>query len=162
MLDTVYIDFSKAFDKCDHGILLHKLKKMGIQGKLGRWIHNFQHERKQKVLVNKLKSSSSILKSGVPQGSVLGPILFLFYICDIGKDLIATILIYVDDTKVKMEVNSQEDVEELQSEIQKLDKWATDNNMKFNKKKVQVMRFGQNKDLKENKTYFSGNYDEVI
>ena len=135
---------------------------MGIKGKLGRWIQNFLNQRQQKVVVNKMKSSSSTVKSGVPQGSVLGPILFLIYICDIGKDLLANILVYVDDTKVKQKVVTIEDVENLQVELEKLDKWAKDNNMEFNKKKFQVIRYGQNEELKNNTTYFAGNYDEVI
>ena len=89
-------------------------------------------------------------------------ILFLIYICDIGKDLIANILVNVDDTKVKQKVVTIEDVEKLQVELAKLDKWAKDNNMEFNKKKFQVMRYGQNEELKNSTTYFAGNYDEVI
>ena len=135
-LDTIYLDFSKAFDKCDHGILLQKIKKMGITGKLGRWIQSFLNNRMQKVMINKMKSKGSRIKSGVPQGSVLGPILFLIYIADIGKDLLASTLVYVDDTKVKQKVMTEHDVERLQVELEKLEKWSKENNMEFNKKKV--------------------------
>ena len=161
-LDTIYLDFLKAFDKCDFGILLNKIKKMGIKGKIGRWIQSFLHQRQQRVVVNKRMSTASVLKSGVPQGSVLGPVLFLIYICDIGKDLTASTLVYVDDTKVKKTVKTEEDVEELQLELEKLNNWSENNNMEFNKKKFQVIRYGENEDLKNETLYFAGNYDEVI
>ena len=131
-LDAVYLDFSKAFDKCDHGILLHKMKRLNIKGKLGRWLKNFLTERNQVILVNKVKSKYSKLVSGIPQGSVLGPILFLIYISDISQDLCANTLVYVDDTKVKQRVTSESDVEELQQELIKLNKWAKANKMEFN------------------------------
>ena len=72
----MYLDFLKAFDKMDFGISLHKARNLGITGKLGRFIHNFLSGRKQEVLVKGKKSQVSILKSGVPQGSVLGTLLF--------------------------------------------------------------------------------------
>ena len=100
-VDTVYLDFSKAFDKCDHGILLHKIRKLNIKGKLGRWLQNFLKNRKQAVIVDRVKSTWSEIISGIPQGSVLGPILFLIYISDIGEELNVKALVYVDDTKVK-------------------------------------------------------------
>ena len=161
-VDAVYLDFSKAFDKCDHGILLHKIKKLKIKGKLGRWLQNFLEGRKQVVLVDRVKSKWSEIVSGIPQGSVLGPILFLIYISDIGEGLTAQTLVYVDDTKVKQKVNTEEDVENLQRELEKLDKWANDNNMNFNGKKFQVVRYGPNEELKNNTEYFSGVYDEII
>ena len=161
-VDAVYLDFSKAFDKCDHGILLHKIKKLRIKGKLGRWLQNFLQGRKQVVLVDRVKSKWSEIVSGIPQGSVLGPILFLIYISDIGEDLTAQTLVYVDDTKVKQKVNTEEDVENLQKELEKLDNWAKSNNMNFNGKKFQVVRYGPNEELKNSTEYFSGSYDEII
>merc|ERR1711963_635569 len=131
-VDTVYLDFSKAFDKCDHGILLHKIKKLKIKGKLGCWIQNFLKDRKQAVIVDRVKSTWSEIISGIPQGSVLGPILFLIYISDIGENLSTKALVYVDDTKIKQKVNSEEDVECFQKELEKLDEWAKSNNMQFN------------------------------
>ena len=71
-------------------------------------------------------------------------------------------MVYVDDTKLKNKVNCEEDVEELQSELEKLDMWAKYNCMEYNKKKFQVMRYSQNEDLKKNTTYFAGTYDEFI
>ena len=163
-LDAVYLDFSKAFDKCDHGVLLHKIKRLRIKGKLGKWLQNFLTGRQQVILVNKVKSKYSKLVSGIPQGSVLGPILFLIYISDIGQDLSANTqtLVYVDDTKVKQRVTSEEDVEVMQQELIKLDNWAKTNNMEFNKGKFVVLRYGENEILKEETDYFSGNFEEII
>ena len=148
-LDTIYLDFSKASDKYDHGILLHKIKTLGIKGKLGRWIYSFLTERFQEVLVKGRKSTRSHLKSGVPQGSVLGPILFLIYISDIAEDLLANVLVYVDDTKLRHKVQTTEDVEFVQKELLKLHEWGIRNNMEFNSKKFQVVRYGADNDLKD-------------
>ena len=114
------------------------------------------------MLVNGRKSSKSKLVSGVPQGSVLGPILFLIYISDIAKELITSTLVYVDDTKVNKIVKTEEDVELMQEELHKLYQWGRKNNMEFNGKKFQVIRYGRNVDLKESTDYFAGNFDEVI
>ena len=161
-LDSIYLDFSKAFNKCDHGILLHKIKSLGIKGKIGRWIYSFLIGRLQEVLVKGHKSSKSPLKSGVPQGSVLGPILFLIYVSDIGEDLVASVLVYVDDTKLTHKVKNEKDVEFVQDELKKLHQWGQKNNMEFNGNKFQVVRYGQDVKLKEDTIYLSGDYEEVI
>ena len=161
-LDTIYLDFAKAFDKCDHGILLAKLKALGVRGRTGRWIYSFLTGRIQKVIVKGRKSKGSVLKSGVPQGSVLGPILFLVYISDIARDLTASTLVYVDDTKLRQSIKTEEDVETMQKELEKLFTWGTNNNMEFNGSKFQVIRYGNNEDIKNDTTYFTGDYNEII
>ena len=81
-VDSVYLDFAKAFDKCDHGILIHKLCKIGFGGALGRWIYSFLTRREQYVELDHIQSKVVEVKSGVPQGSVLSALLFIIYIND--------------------------------------------------------------------------------
>ena len=155
-------NISKAYDKVDHGILLHKLRKLGISGNLGRWIMSFLTGRRQEVLVRGHKSRSSILISGVPQGSVLGPLLFLIFIGDISDGVSAVTLVYVDDSKVKDRVTSEADVEKLQTNLDKIYEWENKKNMKFNGGKFQVVRYGRNQVLKEETMYFTGGMESVI
>ena len=84
-IDVVFLDFAKTFDKVDHGILLHKIKALGITGKMGVWIHAFLTGRLQAVTVDGWKSQEAEVISGVPQGSVLGSFLFLIHMGDIGE-----------------------------------------------------------------------------
>ena len=81
------MDFAKAFDKCDINILLHKAKALGIKGNLLRWIANFLKERKQKVVVENTASETTEITSGIAQGTVLGALLFLIYIADLGENI---------------------------------------------------------------------------
>ena len=161
-IDCVYLDFAKAYDKVDHGILLHKLKALGISGHIGRWLMNFLTGRLQEVLVKGRKSQVFILVSGVPQGSVLGPILFLIFIGDISAGVVATILVYVDDSKVIKKVNTEEEVEELQEDLNQIYRWEKTNNMMFNGGKFLVVRYGANTELKQNTLYFTGEMQDVI
>ena len=161
-IDVIYLDFSKAFDKVDHGVLLHKLRSLGITGRVGRWIMNFLQMRRQQVMIRNQKSESTILKSGVPQGSVLGPLLFLIFISDMGKDVLASILLYVDDSKIKDSIATDEDVIKLQNNLDEIFKWEDANNMKFNGDKFQVLRYGNNQTVKEETLYFTGNMENII
>ena len=86
-IDMIYLDFAKAFDKVDHGVLLHKLKSMGITGDLGNWLLNFLSDRKHFARMPGGISNDGPVLSGVPQGTVLGPLLFLVLLSDISKDI---------------------------------------------------------------------------
>ena len=106
-VDTIYLDFSKAFDKVDHKILMGKLKAIGIGGKLAKWIQSFLLDRKQVVLVNGTKSGCVPVKSGVPQGSVLCPLLFKIMMMDIeAKVTESFISCFADDTRLSKEISS--------------------------------------------------------
>ena len=96
---AIYLDFAKAFDKVDHGILLTKVKGYGIQGKLANWLQTFLTTRTQQVRVGDFLSEEVAVLSGVPQGSVLGPLLFIVYMIDISEDLDGILIgSFADDT----------------------------------------------------------------
>ena len=100
-VDSVYLDFEKAFDKVDHGLLCHRLKEKRIWGKTGIWLADFLKNRVQKVIANGEVSSYEKIISGVPQGSVLGPLLFLLVINSIGDlDINLFMSCFADDTKI--------------------------------------------------------------
>ena len=163
--EVVYLDFSKAFDKVDHWLLLLKLKKLGITGKLGRWLGNFLYRRLQAVRVGSRVSSWAHVVSGTPQGSVLGPLLFLVFISDLGMDLgpeSSTILKYVDDTKLIKGVSCPEDVEALQEDLEHLYSWQRANNMDWNASKFLALRMGANSQLRESTLLFTPDTGEPI
>ena len=139
-----------------------KLKKIGITGKVGRWIAAFLLDRRQQVMVKGHKSGASCLKSGVPQGSVIGPLLFLIYIGDIDDEVLAKVLVYVYDSKVKDKISNEGDVMKLQEELDKIYKWEDENNMKFNPDKFQLLRYGKDTELKETTMYFKSEMENVI
>ena len=91
-VDSIYLDFSKAFDKCDHGIILDKLTTLGVSGKLHNWLQDFLQNRKQQVVVQGCASEPVTVTSGVPQGSVLGQLLFLILMYDIADGVRESIL----------------------------------------------------------------------
>ena len=141
--DVIYLDFSKAFDKVDHYILLQKLEKIGIKGRLLQWIENFLTSRTQVVAVDGSLSEIEGVISGVPQGTVLGPLLFLVHIGDIDSTLrYATASSFADDTRIMMKVGSSEDCNKLQQDLESVYQWARINNMTFNENKFEHIRYG--------------------
>ena len=142
-VDVVYLDFAKAFDKVPHKRLLSKLEVRGITGQILRWIDGWLSNRRQKVSVDGELSEWAIVKSGVPQGSVLGPLLFLVYINDIDEDISSKFGKFADDSKVAKVVNTTDDAEILREDLVKLQNWSHDWQMEFNSDKCQVMHIGK-------------------
>uniref|UniRef100_K7F105 Reverse transcriptase domain-containing protein n=1 Tax=Pelodiscus sinensis TaxID=13735 RepID=K7F105_PELSI len=143
-VDIVYLDFQKAFDKVPHQRLLCKLHGHGIRGKVLSWIENWLKDRKQRVGINGKFSDWRGVTSGVPQGSVLGPILFNLFINDLEKGVSSEVVKFADDTKLFRIVKTEADCEGLQEDLTKLSEWATKWQMKFNVDKCKVMHIGKN------------------
>lgn len=142
-VDMIFLDFQKAFDKVPHGNLMKKVRSFGIEGKLGDWMENWLTNREQRVVVNGSCSDWARVESGVPQGSILGPLLFTLYINDIDTDLKNSILKFADDTKIWGEVNSNEDKIKMHDDLRRLERWSDENKMPFNVDKCKVMHVGK-------------------
>ena len=145
-LDAVYLDFSKAFDKVETGVLLHKLRDGKVLGKVGCWLAAFLDSacRKQAVVVDGRISSLSPVISGVPQGTVLGPVLFLLHIADIAREVSSstTTSSYVDDTRVSRSITDKvRDCQALQDDLSTIYQWADHVNMTFNCDKFECLRY---------------------
>jgi hypothetical protein len=129
----VFFDISKAFDKVWHKGLLLKLQGAGIQGPLLDWFSNYLSNRRQSVVLPGAKFYWSSIKAGVPQGSILGPLLFLVYINDIAVDLRSCVNLFADDTSLYLVVDHPiHAAETLQSDINKISLWADKWLVQFN------------------------------
>ena len=138
--DCLYIDFSKAFDKVDHNVLLWKLSQYNVNGKYLTWIRNFLQGRTQTVSVANSFSDFTSVNSGVPQGSVLGPFLFIVSINDLPDALSnCNVLTFADDTKITSEIRSESDVVNLQENLNAVIDWSQDNNMELNRNKFELL-----------------------
>ena len=139
-VDTIYTDFSKAFDKVSHGILLDKLVDLNIDRGLILWIKSYLSDRSQCVTLNNTYSVSKSVVSGVPQGSKLGPLLFILYINDLALYIkFSLLLLYADDCKLSLIINSPFDSFKLQSDLSALEKWSETNLIPLNIPKCAVM-----------------------
>ena len=141
-VDVIFLDFQKAFDKVPHKRLLKKVKTIGIGGEIYSWLEDWLKDRKQRVCLGGVSSDWVKVSSGVPQGSVLGPLLFLIYINDIDDDISSKILKFADDTKLYRNVATVNDIEQLSSDLDKLMCWSQEWMMLFNVDKCKVMHIG--------------------
>jgi hypothetical protein len=139
-MDAILLDFSKAFDKVPHQRLLLKLRHYVIRGNLLDWIEDFLSERTRRVLVEGQHSSSAKVTSGVPQGTVIGPLLFLVFINDLPECVKSTPRLFADDCLLYRPIRSKAVSEELQADLDKLQKWENNWLMSFNPDKCEVIR----------------------
>ena len=121
-VDMVYLDFAKAFDKVDHGVLLHKIKTLGITGKLGVWLYHFITHRTHFVRLQGGISHASPVLSGVPQGTVLDPLLFLILMGDINSGISSSSI-------VSFGISNADDCSFLQIDLNSVYDWASCNNV---------------------------------
>ena len=140
--DLLILDFSKAFDTVPHRRLLLKLKHYGIDGKTNRWIASWLCHRQQKVVLDGASSTHSQVLSGVPQGTVLGPLLFLIYVNDIGDKISpqTTIKLFADDALLYRTINNSSDGTQLQHDLDTMIEWSKTWLMRFNAKKCHLLK----------------------
>jgi ribonuclease P/MRP protein subunit RPP40 len=147
-VDVIYLDFQKAFDKVPHSILMAKVRCAGIVGKLANWLENWLEGRYQRVGINGVYSEWAAVASGVPQGSILGPLLFTIFINDLEVGIKSDLLKFADDSKIWGKAETVHDRFILQQDLNILSDWALKNQMPFNVSKCKVMHIGR-KNVKE-------------
>ena len=145
--DVIVLDMAKAFDKVGHQRLIRKLKFYGIHGLTSQWIHSFLSNRTQSVVLDGSSSYTADVISGVPQGSVLGPCLFLYFINDLPTALTSKVRLFADDTLVYLSVQSEEDERCLQVDLDRIADWGNRWMMEFNPTKCQVLRVARSRQV---------------
>ncbi|KAK7096441.1 hypothetical protein V1264_005737 [Littorina saxatilis] len=138
-VDMAILDFSKAFDTVPHDRLLHKLNSYGIYGSILAWLQTFLTQRTMQVVVEGSTSASTTVDSGVPQGTVLGPLLFLCHINDLPDAVKSQVRLFADDCLLYMEIVDFSDHIALQEDLKSLESWAERWGMRFNATKCYVM-----------------------
>ena len=151
-IDIAYLDFRKAFDLVSHKHLLHKMSKYGISGQVLEWVRAFLKDRTQRVVIRGSASEACNVTSGVPQGSVLGPVLFLIFINDLPLEVLSPLSLFADDSKIFSRIvtnkkNSKwagfDGQEALQRDLMEVQKWAEKWKMEFNVGKCKMMHIGR-------------------
>ena len=164
-LELYFLDIKKAFDKVWHKGLIHKLSLCGIQGDLLDWFENYLHGRLQRVIINGQSSEWAEFNAGVPQGSVLGPLLFLVYINDITTSIKhCNTRLFADDTCLFIEVNNRETtVEMIHSDLDNIDKWAKKWLVQFAPEKTKSLTISKKRDAHLNpRIIFNGHTIEEV
>ena len=151
--DTIYLDFAKAFDTVPHRRLLAKLKSYGVDGNILDWIEAFLTGRTQVVKVSGESSFPAPVLSEIPQGSVLGPLLFVLYINDLPENIISNVFLFADDTKMFRKIISENDSIIVQNDIETLEQWTNDWLLKFNIKKCHVLTIGKHENIQHTHRY---------
>ena len=142
-IDCIYLDFRKAFDTVPHRRLLNKLNSYGICGQVKLWIKCFLSDRQQSVRIGSSFSSTSPVTSGIPQGSVLGPVLFLIFINDLPEVVTSIVKLFADDTKLYKEIESSQDCEQIQRDLNCLSDWTDLWLLRFNASKCKSIHLGK-------------------
>ena len=156
--DVVYLDYSKAFDTIPHSELLYKLWRFGITGPLWMWFKHYLQNRKQFVQINNAKSAYRSVTSGVPQGSVLGPLLFLIYINDLPQVIhTSDMYLFADDTKLILDV-TENHPDTLQADLDATLLWCQTWKLKLNTEKCTTMTFTNNR---TNQNIYNINHQQV-
>ena len=144
-VDVIYLDYSKAFDKVDHEILLLKIRQYGIKGPIYDWIKCFLKNRKQTVVVDGVKSTFEEVESGVPQGTVLGPVFFIVYVIDLVLRVKSSkMLTFADDTKLMRAITQLLCKTLLQADLDCVIQWSISNNMLLHEDKFVVVNYSLN------------------
>ena len=144
-VDAVYMDFQKAFDTVPHRRLLLKISAHGITGRLLGWTEAFLRGRRQRVSINVSMSQERNVTSGIPQGSVLGPLLFVIFINDLPAGLNSSVKMFADDTKVYTRSDQDKATDRLQEDLNKLESWSSKWLLKFHPQKCSVIKLGYKK-----------------
>ena len=131
-IDVILLDFSKAFDSVPHQRLLKKLQHYGINNNIYNWIETWLTQRSQRVVLNGISSPPVSVQSGVPQGTVLGPLMFLLYINDISNNIQSPLRLFADDSLLYRVINTEQDTLQLQQDLDLLSDWAETWQLKFN------------------------------
>ena len=145
-VDAIYLDFSKAFNSVPHQRLLLKLRSCGVGGKLLNWIAAFLMGRQQRVTVNGVRSDWVEVTSGVPQGTVLGPLLFVVFVNDLPGNVSSSVKMFADDTKIYRNIGQTSDIQLLQRDLDALLEWSERWQLPFNHDKCKILCLGRRND----------------
>uniref|UniRef100_A0A8C5Q884 Reverse transcriptase domain-containing protein n=1 Tax=Leptobrachium leishanense TaxID=445787 RepID=A0A8C5Q884_9ANUR len=142
-VDIAYLDFSKAFDTVPHRRLINKLQSLSLDSNIVEWIRQWLSDRQQRVVVNGVYSVQGLVTSGVPQGSVLGPILFNIFISDIAEGINGKVCLSADDPKICNRVDVPGGISQMTNDLGKLKKWSELWQLSFNVDKCKIMHLGR-------------------
>ena len=140
-IDVIYLDMSKAFDKVSHVRLLHRLREFGFGGNLLMWFNSYLKNRRQQTTVLGVTSTALPMTSGVPQGSILGPLLFLLYTNDLSSSIVnSNVAAFADDTKIFKVINSTTDAMLLQNDLLNFNSSSSNAGLHLNTSKCKTLQ----------------------